>query len=170
MKLVIGGAYQGKLAYAKETYHVQDGWIDGRTCRMEAILECSGIYEFHEYVKRMLSDGTCDTDADINRPDAGSELDTGKTDAENADTVSAQFQIQTGHLVSLESQADAFVQMLKEKNPKLIVVSNELGYGVVPMEKKDRMWRETVGRICTGLAKESEEVIRVVCGLGMKLK
>ncbi len=25
MKLIIGGAYQGKLAFAKETYHLQDG-------------------------------------------------------------------------------------------------------------------------------------------------
>lgn len=180
MKLVIGGAFQGKLTYAKETYSVQDGWIDGRTCRMEEILECRGINQFHEYVKRMMTDKSsqgseaerteqliCDADRTehldctaekLNHLDCAAEVSTDR------------FIIRTDSLISLETQAASFVQMLKAKNPQLILVSNELGYGVVPMEKSDRMWRETVGRICTELAKEAEEVVRVVCGLGMRLK
>lgn len=140
MKLIIGGAYQGKLAYARETYNVQDGWIDGRTCAMEEIVSCRGISQFHEYVKRML------------------------TEAEGV------FSFRKDDLVSFEEQAAQFVCMLKERNPQMIAVTNELGYGVVPMEKDDRMWREATGRICTAFAKEAEEVVRVVCGIGTRIK
>ena len=47
MKLIIGGAYQGKLAYEKREYGMAEGWIDGRTCRMEEIWTCGGIDYFH---------------------------------------------------------------------------------------------------------------------------
>lgn len=57
-----------------------------------------------------------------------------------------------------------------ENNPNLVVVSNELGYGIVPVDKFDRLWRETTGRVCTELAVYAQEVHRVVCGLGMILK
>lgn len=54
--------------------------------------------------------------------------------------------------------------------PDMIVVSNEVGYGIVPMEAKERAWREACGRACTVLASHAEEVVRVCCGIGMKLK
>lgn len=52
----------------------------------------------------------------------------------------------------------------------MVVVTNELGCGIVPMDPADREYRETVGRICTCLAARSEEVVRVICGVGMVLK
>ncbi|HCT92936.1 MAG TPA: adenosylcobinamide kinase [Lachnospiraceae bacterium] len=55
-------------------------------------------------------------------------------------------------------------------NPNVVLVANELGCGVVPMDAFDRRYRETVGRICTGLAAEAEAVYRVVCGIGVKIK
>lgn len=59
---------------------------------------------------------------------------------------------------------------LWEENPNLVVITNELGYGIVPAEPFDRLWRETAGRVCTALAKRARAVHRVVCGLGMALK
>ena len=152
MKLVIGGAYQGKLAYAKEKYKIEDGWIDGRTCGFGEILSCRGIYCFHEYIKRLLF---CTEDEISNVSyvrDAG---------------ISA---ISGNNLIHLEENAGRFVDMLYEKNREIVIISNELGYGIVPMEKKDRIWRETVGRICTCAAACADEVVRVVCGIGMILK
>ena len=49
-------------------------------------------------------------------------------------------------------------------------MTNELGYGVVPVDAFDRLWREKTGRICTELAGKAEEVHRVVCGIGMVIK
>lgn len=63
----------------------------------------------------------------------------------------------------------AVAQMLSD-HPDLIIISNELGYGVVPMEAFDRTYRETVGRVCCELAARAETVHRVVCGLGQIIK
>lgn len=51
-----------------------------------------------------------------------------------------------------------------------IVITNEIGYGVVPIERFDRQYRELTGRICCKIAEESKEVYRVVCGIGSKIK
>lgn len=61
-------------------------------------------------------------------------------------------------------------EKLISENPDLVVVTNELGYGVVPMEAFDRNYRETTGRVCTVLAVASDEVTRVVCGIGQVIK
>ncbi len=78
--------------------------------------------------------------------------------------------INTDNPSIIEQQAEAFADWLYKKNPNLVIVSNELGYGVVPMEKKDRLWRERVGRVCTCIAARADEVVRVVCGIGTRLK
>ena len=48
----------------------------------------------------------------------------------------------------------------RETDPAVIqdvlLVSDEVGYGVVPMDAFDRAYREAVGRICTKLAAYSE--------------
>ena len=64
----------------------------------------------------------------------------------------------------------AFEQEWEKKCPDQILVTNELGYGVVPLDKEDRRWREQCGRVCTAIAGRCNEVYRVVCGIGVKLK
>ena len=49
-------------------------------------------------------------------------------------------------------------------------MTNELGYGIVPIDPFDRSWRELTGRICTELAEHADEVTRVVCGIPVVLK
>ena len=55
-------------------------------------------------------------------------------------------------------------------NPDIIVICDEVGCGVVPVDREERAWRETVGRLCCWLAERAESVERVFCGLGMRLK
>lgn len=55
-------------------------------------------------------------------------------------------------------------------NSKLVIVSQEVGYGVVPVDAFDRKYREAVGRVCTKLAAYSNKVTRVVCGIGSVIK
>lgn len=62
------------------------------------------------------------------------------------------------------------VESLFEKNPNIVIVSNEIGYGVVPMDPVDRRYREVTGRIMCSIAKVSREVHRVVCGIGTVIK
>ena len=53
-------------------------------------------------------------------------------------------------------------ERILQKNPSVILLCNELGSGVVPVE--------ATGRLCCRLAAEAEEVHRVVCGIGMVIK
>ncbi len=62
------------------------------------------------------------------------------------------------------------VDKLLIQNPDIIIISNEIGCGVVPIDKFDRSYRETVGRVNCYLAQKAETVIRVVCGIGVKIK
>ena len=64
----------------------------------------------------------------------------------------------------------ALAEEILEKNPQLIIVTDEVGYGIVPVEKQERIWREACGRVCTRLAKEADSVIRVCCGIGNRIK
>ena len=73
-------------------------------------------------------------------------------------------------LLRREEEPQAAFRAVLRENPGLIILCDELGCGVVPMEPFDRAWREAVGRLCVALAQEAESVERVFCGLGMKLK
>lgn len=63
-----------------------------------------------------------------------------------------------------------FLEEFFQKNPKAVVISNEVGYGIVPMDRKDRIFRETVGRCLCRIAARATRVERIVCGLGMVIK
>lgn len=67
-------------------------------------------------------------------------------------------------------EISTLAEELIRQNPEIVIVVNELGNGVVPVDAFDREYREAVGRICCALAKEAEEVHRVVCGIGMVIK
>lgn len=56
------------------------------------------------------------------------------------------------------------------KGAVLVVICDEVGYGVVPMDAFERAWREKVGRVCCYFAQEAGQVIRVVCGVGSRIK
>ena len=51
-----------------------------------------------------------------------------------------------------------------------IIICDEIGNGIVPLDKFEREYRERVGRILIELAKRAEEVERVLCGIGQKIK
>ena len=72
----------------------------------------------------------------------------------------------------LEDKQDPreFARRFCEKHPEAIVVANEVGAGVVPMEAADRAFREAVGRALCVIAQEAEAVTRCVCGIGVRIK
>ncbi|MCI8375413.1 MAG: adenosylcobinamide kinase [Lachnospiraceae bacterium] len=126
MVLVTGGAFQGKKAYAMETFSLEEAvTADGASCFWDDIYRAQAILHFHEYIRRCL--------------EAGREVDT-------------------------------LADRLFRRNPEAVIVVNELGSGVVPVEAFDRHYRETTGRICCELAKRASEVHRVVCGIGTVIK
>ena len=62
------------------------------------------------------------------------------------------------------------LEQLLAAYPDVTIVCDEVGSGVVPMEKEGRIWRERVGRTCCALAERADRVIRVYCGIPTVLK
>lgn len=56
------------------------------------------------------------------------------------------------------------------KEEDAVVLTDEIGYGIVPNRAFLREYREEVGRLCCLLAAEADVVIRVVAGIGMVIK
>ena len=51
-----------------------------------------------------------------------------------------------------------------------MVVCDEVGSGVIPLEKARRLGREATGRLCCQLAKEATRVVRLVAGIPTVIK
>lgn len=69
-----------------------------------------------------------------------------------------------------EKEFNKFTNELISRNPDIVIVSNEIGYGLVPIDAFERAYREQTGRICTELATFAEQVVRVVMGIGTVIK
>lgn len=63
-----------------------------------------------------------------------------------------------------------FARRFCEAHPRAVVVANEVGAGVVPMEAEERAFREAVGRALCVIAQQAEQVTRCVCGIGVRIK
>lgn len=124
VKIITGGSFQGKLAYAKSLYPGMT-WTDGGSCGLDEIRSCRAVYGFHEFVKRWLKAG--------------------------------------------RSRED-LTAFLLEENKDIIIVCDEIGCGLVPVDAFEREYREDTGRIMTALAEHAERVDRVVCGIGKRIR
>lgn len=71
---------------------------------------------------------------------------------------------------SIEAEIKGVFKFVKEKDLELVVVSNELGMGLVPPYALGRHFRDIAGRMNQLVAKRADEAYLVVSGLPMKLK
>ena len=56
------------------------------------------------------------------------------------------------------------------KHKNLIIISDEIGNGIVPIDSFEREYRERTGRLLIELAREANKVTRVFCGIGQVIK
>lgn len=63
-----------------------------------------------------------------------------------------------------------FTEDILARHENIIIISDEIGLGIVPMDKEDRNWREVTGRACCIIAKKAALVERVLCGIPMTIK
>ena len=63
-----------------------------------------------------------------------------------------------------------FARRVCAGHPDAVIVANEVGAGVVPVDADERAYREAVGRALCVIAQASEAVTRVVCGIGARIK
>ena len=140
MKLVIGGYAQGKLHYV----------LQNMTSQREQLNE-PGQENQQETV---ILDGT---------------LDLSRMAAEKKVIVNhlhryIREQLRRGN------DPEAAIMAFLEKYPDCILICDEIGNGIVPMEAEERIYRERTGRILEQLAAQADEVVRVICGIGLKIK
>ncbi len=140
MELYIGGFAQGKLEYVKCRYNENQ-----KTEKLFVeVIDCAD-----SHYKKMLLETECDV-LILNHLHLWVRdlLDEGMEEEK----------IQTTILSWIKS------------NPDAIVICDELGNGIVPIKKQERIWREQTGRLMIELAKQAERVERILCGLGQRLK
>ncbi|MEG1027952.1 MAG: bifunctional adenosylcobinamide kinase/adenosylcobinamide-phosphate guanylyltransferase, partial [Oscillospiraceae bacterium] len=51
-----------------------------------------------------------------------------------------------------------------------VIICDDISCGVVPTDFIMRKWREDLGHTLAIAAKESDEVVRIFCGIGTRLK
>lgn len=144
MEVYFGGAFQGKLEYVLE----KKGCLkvaDGAGCSLKDIKEAQVLNHLHLYIKRL----TYKEGAAYN-----TTVDDTITDDTTAKTMSAA----------------EIINDIYEANPDIILICDEVGGGIVPLKKEDRIYREAVGRALCCAVKKSDRVERVMCGIGQCLK
>jgi adenosylcobinamide kinase/adenosylcobinamide-phosphate guanylyltransferase len=68
------------------------------------------------------------------------------------------------------AEVEALIAYVKETEVEMLVVSNEVGLGVVPPYELGRAYRDILGRANQILARHADEVQLLVAGLPMKVK
>lgn len=150
MEVYFGGAFQGKLEYVLE----KKGCLkvaDGAGCSLKDIKEAQVLNHLHLYIKRLTYKEGAAYNTTVD--------DTITTD----DTITANTTAKT-------MSAAEIINDIYEANPDIILICDEVGGGIVPLKKEDRIYRETVGRALCCAVKKSDRVERVMCGIGQCLK
>lgn len=61
-------------------------------------------------------------------------------------------------------------ELVQKLSAKEIVITTEVGCGVIPVDAAERRKREAAGQLACALAREADTVIRVCCGIPQFLK
>lgn len=76
------------------------------------------------------------------------------------------YDLQSLTMADPEGAAALFDELVKKE----VVVCDEVGSGVIPLEKSRRLGREATGRLCCRLAAEATRVVRLVAGIPTVIK
>jgi len=68
------------------------------------------------------------------------------------------------------ARCDALVDAVSRRVDPLVLVSAEVGLGVVPATRSGRLFRDELGALNAGLAQVCDEVLLLVAGLPLRLK
>ena len=94
----------------------------------------------------------------------------GYADAQLADGVLDERPVVFNVQDMVANAPEASLSLLPELLKKEVVVCDEVGAGVIPLERSQRDMREATGRLCVSLAKEAVRVVRVNAGIPQVIK
>ncbi len=167
---VIGGCRSGKSGYAQ---HLAEGIQNKNRIFIATCVPCDE--EMQERVRKHQEDrdSTWTTvDAPILLPDILREY--GKE--ENvvlADCLTlwiSNLLMYPDIIQEIELRVDSLIHALENVNGTVIVVSNEVGAGIVPENRLARQFRDIVGILNRKTAAAADEVIWMVAGIPVKIK
>ncbi|HYC59667.1 MAG TPA: bifunctional adenosylcobinamide kinase/adenosylcobinamide-phosphate guanylyltransferase [Thermoanaerobaculia bacterium] len=72
--------------------------------------------------------------------------------------------------IDIDRALDDFISAARRRRATVIVVTNEVGMGIVPMYESARRFSDLAGMTNQRMAAAADEVWLVVCGLGIQLK
>ncbi|MGB9615585.1 MAG: bifunctional adenosylcobinamide kinase/adenosylcobinamide-phosphate guanylyltransferase [Fervidobacterium sp.] len=72
--------------------------------------------------------------------------------------------------LSIEEHIDKFVDGLKNMKSEIIIVTNEVGWGVIPENELARKYVETLGKLNSKLASLSHKVYLIISGIEVQIK
>lgn len=71
---------------------------------------------------------------------------------------------------SIANQVSLLIHEIKKSDKNVVIITNEVGFSLVSEYKLGRIFTDILGRVNQMLARESDEVYLVACGLPMRLK
>jgi adenosylcobinamide kinase/adenosylcobinamide-phosphate guanylyltransferase len=71
---------------------------------------------------------------------------------------------------AVEAEIKALLDSIKESDALYIIVSNEVGLGIIPADSVSRLYRDVLGRANQVLAARSDEVYLLIAGLPLAIK
>lgn len=174
MKLVFGGAYQGKLEYAKEKYEITDNQVlDLRELSIDESAEADA-----EKACRAIGEEAVEDTENVEK-----KVLKGNTEAEDAFAKVLSEALNDPEKRALYKLDELVYEMVKKGaearnvfkavRPQLedrILICDDVSQGLVPMDPVDREFREALGRALLYLGQEADEVVRIFCGLGHRIK
>jgi adenosylcobinamide kinase/adenosylcobinamide-phosphate guanylyltransferase len=75
-----------------------------------------------------------------------------------------------GVLVEVRRECDRLVEAVTDSPAELVLVSAEVGLGVVPATRSGRLFRDQLGALNANLAERCAEVVLLVAGIPLRLR
>ena len=72
--------------------------------------------------------------------------------------------------VALDEEIEGLLEVFRQTLAEWLVISNEVGLGVVPASAAGRLYRDALGRANQRLAQAADEVVLMVAGIAVKIK
>ncbi len=71
---------------------------------------------------------------------------------------------------SIAAEVDALLDLTARRGKRLIIVTNEVGMGVVPAFRMGNLFRDMAGRMNVRVSRRADEVVCMISGLPLRLK
>ncbi|CCN72671.1 bifunctional adenosylcobinamide kinase/adenosylcobinamide-phosphate guanylyltransferase [Vibrio nigripulchritudo] len=172
--LILGGARSGKSSYAEEQASAQvlSGkklvYIATATSFDDEMAERIGIHQKRRGAKWELIETPTDLATALSQLNPG---DTALVDCLTLWLNNVLFELgDNAHQDQVDGKIDELLVAISECQGNLVIVSNEVGMGIVPLGRVTRLFVDNAGWMNQKVAKISDDVTFVAAGLPLVLK